>query len=127
MSNYLVTGGAGFIGSHLAEELTRRGSSVRVVDNLATGKRENIAHLREVEFIEGDIVSSNLCEDSMKDIDFVSHQAALGSVPRSIENPIKTNQVNINGFLNVWVTCSQFKNPVCERSRKQETVDPRQI
>jgi len=79
MSHYLVTGGAGFIGSHLAEELTRRGSSVRIVDNLVTGKRENIEHLSEVEFIEGDLADFDVARRAVVGVDYVLHQAAIPS------------------------------------------------
>lgn len=103
MSNYLVTGGAGFIGSHLAEELTRRGSSVRVVDNLATGKRENIAHLREVEFIEGDLADFDVARQAVLDVDYVLHQAAIPSVPRSVVDPLTSHRANIDASVNILV------------------------
>lgn len=102
MPNYLVTGGAGFIGSHIAEELVKRGHSVRIVDDFSTGKRENMASfLEEVELIEGDIRESDVCSRAVHGMDFVLHQAALTSVPRSIENPILTNEINITGTLNL--------------------------
>ena len=84
MAHYLVTGGAGFIGSHLAEELVRRGETVRVVDNLSTGKRQNLSHVPSVEFIEGDLADLDVARRAVKGIDYVLHQAAIPSVPRSI-------------------------------------------
>ena len=103
MSNYLVTGGAGFIGSHLAEELTRRGERVRVVDSLITGKRKNLAHLPQVEFIEGDLADLEVARRAVKGMDYVLHQAAIPSVPRSVSDPITSNRANIDATLNVLV------------------------
>jgi len=103
MAHYLVTGGAGFIGSHLAEELVRRGERVRVVDNLATGKRRNLAHLPEVEFIEGDLADLEVARRAVQGIDYVLHQAAIPSVPRSVQDPITSNRANIDASLNVLV------------------------
>ena len=102
MKRYLVTGGAGFIGSHIAEELMERGHKVRIVDNFLTGKRENIASfLDKIELIEGDIRDFNLCKRASDGVDFVLHQAALPSVPRSIEDPLMTNEINVKGTLNL--------------------------
>jgi nucleoside-diphosphate-sugar epimerase len=103
MAQYLVTGGAGFIGSHLAEELVRRGERVRVVDSLITGKRQNLAHLREVEFIEGDLANVEVAQRAVAGVDFVLHQAAIPSVPRSVQDPITSNRANIDASLNVLV------------------------
>ena len=104
MATYLVTGGAGFIGSNIVEELVNRGERVRVLDNLSTGKRENIQHfIDHIEFIEGDIRNLDIMRKAISGVDFVLHQAALPSVPRSINDPIATNEVNINGTLNVLV------------------------
>src|SRR5258705_798354 len=103
MAHYLVTGGAGFIGSHLAEELVRRGETVRVVDNLSTGKRQNIAHVPSLEFIEGDLADLDVARRAVKGIDYVLHQAAIPSVPRSVEDPITSNRANIDASLNVLV------------------------
>jgi UDP-glucose 4-epimerase len=98
----LVTGGAGFIGSHLAETLLRRGETVRVVDNFATGRRENVLRLGDdVELVEGDLRSYERAHAAVKDCDVVFHQAALGSVPRSVQDPLTTNAANVNGTLNV--------------------------
>ncbi|MDG2344198.1 MAG: SDR family oxidoreductase [Flavobacteriales bacterium] len=100
----LVTGGAGFIGSNICEVLIQQNNKVRCLDNFITGKKENISHLQDhpnFELIEGDIRDEECCNVSTKNIDVVLHQAALGSVPRSIEDPIKTNEININGFLKI--------------------------
>jgi nucleoside-diphosphate-sugar epimerase len=103
MANYLVTGGAGFIGSHLVEELVRRGERVRVVDSLITGKRQNLAHVPSVEFIEGDLADLAVAQRAVTGIDYVLHQAAIPSVPRSVEDPITSNRANIDASLNVLV------------------------
>jgi nucleoside-diphosphate-sugar epimerase len=103
MANYLVTGGAGFIGSHLAEELARRGEHVRVVDNLSTGKRQNLAHVPSVEFLEGDLADLDVARRAVEGIDYVLHQAAIPSVPRSVQDPITSNRANIDASLNVLV------------------------
>jgi nucleoside-diphosphate-sugar epimerase len=103
MSHYLVTGGAGFIGSHLAEELLRRGHQVRVLDNLSTGKARNLDHLAGVEFVQGDIAELPVCVRAMEAIDYVLHQAAIPSVPRSVKDPVASNRSNIDGSLNVLV------------------------
>ena len=103
MANYLVTGGAGFIGSHLAEELARRGEHVRVVDNLITGKRQNLAHVPSAEFLEGDLADLDVARRAVHGIDYVLHQAAIPSVPRSVQDPITSNRANIDASLNVLV------------------------
>jgi UDP-glucose 4-epimerase len=100
---YLVTGGAGFIGSHLAEELVGRGERVRVVDSLVTGKRANLAHLRSVEFVEGDLAEIDVARRAVEGVDYVLHQAAIPSVPRSVADPITSNRSNIDATLNVLV------------------------
>jgi len=103
--SFLVTGGAGFIGSHIVEYLVYSGAKkVKVLDNLSTGFIENIEPFfgkSNFEFIQGDIRDIATCRRAVEDIDYVSHQAALGSVPRSIDDPITTNEVNISGFLNM--------------------------
>jgi UDP-N-acetylglucosamine 4-epimerase len=102
MEFYLVTGGAGFIGSHIAEELVGRGQKVRILDNFLTGKRENIApFLGSVELIEGDIRDREVCRRAVRGVDAVLHQAALPSVPRSIENPLLVHDINVTGTLNL--------------------------
>ena len=103
MASYLVTGGAGFIGSHLAEELVRRGHRVRVIDNLVTGKRRNIEHLKDVEFLEGDLAELPVAQRAVKGIEYVLHQAAIPSVPRSVNDPIASHRANITASLNILV------------------------
>ena len=99
---YLVTGGAGFIGSHLVDELLRRGHRVRVLDNFATGSRENLTHVKDdVELVEGDIQSYERVHNAARGVDYVIHEAALPSVPRSVQDPLTTHQVNTTGTLNV--------------------------
>src|SRR5688572_12987472 len=103
MTSYLVTGGAGFIGSHLAEELVRRGERVRVVDNLITGKRGNLAHLPGVDFLEGDLADLSVAHRAVQGVEIVLHQAAIPSVPRSVEDPITSNRANVDASLNLLV------------------------
>jgi UDP-N-acetylglucosamine 4-epimerase len=104
-ASFLITGGAGFIGSNIVEYLLKNNAGkVRVLDNLSNGYFDNIKDfisLSNFEFIEGDIRSLDTCRDVVRDIDYVSHQAALGSVPRSIADPLLSNEVNVNGFLNI--------------------------
>lgn len=105
-SKVLVTGGAGFIGSNLCEKLLEIGASVRCLDNFSTGKRENLEAIinhSNFELIEGDIRSAQTCIDSCRGMDFVLHEAALGSVPRSLKDPVTSNEVNVSGFLNMLV------------------------
>ncbi|MBI3400132.1 MAG: SDR family oxidoreductase [Acidobacteria bacterium] len=109
MASYLVTGGAGFIGSHLTEELVRRGHRVRVVDSLVTGKRRNLEHLSGVEFIEGDLAEMSVAEKSVAGMDYVLHQAAIPSVPRSVNDPIKSHRANLDATLNVLVAARDAK------------------
>lgn len=110
---YLITGGAGFIGSNICERLLNdRDNEVCVLDNLATGKRENIEFLKQIrdfEFIEGDIRSYHIVRKAMENVDYVLHQAALPSIPRSINDPITTNDVNIQGTLNVLEAAKDAK------------------
>ena len=98
---WLVTGAAGFIGSHLAERLLALGQNVVGLDNFATGKRENLP--AGIRFIEADIRSLDACERACAGVDVVLHQAALGSVPRSIDDPVSSNAANVSGFLNMLV------------------------
>jgi len=103
MAHYLVTGGAGFIGSHLTEELVRRGHRVRVADSLITGKRSNLDHIPGVEFVEGDVADLAFAKRTAEGCDYVLHQAAIPSVPRSVIDPITSNRANVDGTLNMLV------------------------
>jgi len=104
MSRYLITGGAGFIGSHICEELMRRGESVAVLDNFATGCRENLRHLeRDLRLIEGDLRDLVTVREAVHGAEYVLHQGYLPSVPRSVADPITTHQVNTEGTLNVLI------------------------
>jgi nucleoside-diphosphate-sugar epimerase len=103
MATYLVTGGAGFIGSHLAEELVRRGHTVRVADSLITGRRRNLDHLPVVDFQEGDLADPGFAAAAVQGCDYVLHQAAIPSVPRSVHDPITSNRANVDATLNVLV------------------------
>src|SRR5713101_5729146 len=103
MPFYLVTGGAGFIGSHLATELVGRGHRVRVADSLITGKRRNLDHLPGVEFLEGDLADVAFAARAVAGMEYVLHQAAIPSVPRSVVDPITSNRSNIDATLNVLV------------------------
>lgn len=109
MSHYLVTGGAGFIGSHLATELVARGHRVRVLDNLSTGHRHNLAHIPQVEFVEGDLADLEACQRAVEGIEYVLHQAAIPSVPRSVSDPITSNRSNVDGSLNILVAARDAK------------------
>jgi nucleoside-diphosphate-sugar epimerase len=100
MAHYLVTGGAGFIGSHLSEELVRRGHRVRVADSLITGKRSNLDHINGVEFLEGDLADLDFARKAVQGCDYVLHQAAIPSVPRSVKDPLTSNRANVDGTLN---------------------------
>jgi len=103
MASYLVTGGAGFIGSHLTEELVLRGHRVRVVDSLITGKRRNLEHIPSVEFLHGDLADDGVATRAVEGIEYVLHQAAIPSVPRSVTDPVTSNRANITATLNVLV------------------------
>jgi len=111
--NFLISGGAGFIGSNLVSYLLNNNAKkVRVLDNLATGFMKNLQAFQNnpnFEFMEGDIRDLETCKKAMEDIDFVSHQAALGSVPRSINDPITSNEVNVTGFLNMLLAQKESK------------------
>ncbi len=110
--NILITGGAGFIGSNLCEYFLERGHSVICLDNLSTGFRDNIQNFLanpNFNFIEGDIRDLEICKNATEGVDYVLHHAALGSVPRSIQDPITTNEVNIGGFLNMLVASRDAK------------------
>ncbi len=108
MASYLVTGGAGFIGSNLVEELTKRGEKVTVIDNFSTGKKENIEEfVPRIELVQGDIRNLDRVREAVEGVDFVLHEAALASVARSIENPLATNETNVNGTLNVLIAARE--------------------
>jgi UDP-glucose 4-epimerase len=107
---YLVTGGAGFIGSNIVEELVRRGEKVRVLDNFSTGRRENLSELHDrIELVEGDIRSYHIVREGVEGVDVILHQAALPSVPRSIKDPITTSEVNVGGTLNILMAARDAK------------------
>jgi UDP-N-acetylglucosamine 4-epimerase len=112
-SKFLITGGAGFIGSNITEYLIKhKAGFVRVLDNLSTGNIQNIEkHIdhSNFEFIDGDIRDFEICKKATENIDYVTHQAALGSVPRSIKDPLLTNSVNISGFLNILTAAKEEK------------------
>jgi len=108
-SKILVTGGAGFIGSHIVDRLLKEGFEVIVIDDLSTGLSENIAHhqnRKDFHFIKGDIRNAALVKKVVEDVDAVFHEAALVSVPRSIENPLLTNEINVTGTLNLLEACT---------------------
>lgn len=112
MRKILVTGGAGFIGSNLCEELVKKGNYVVCLDNFSTGHIENIQGLLDnnrFKLIEGDIRNLDTCLKAVNGVDVVFHEAALGSIPRSIDDPITTNAVNISGFLNMLVAAKNAK------------------
>src|SRR5579862_6852963 len=109
-ATWLVTGAAGFIGSNIAEELLRLDQKVVALDNLATGNRDNLSQARQAvgperwakfTWIEGDIRDPGACRRAAQGVDYILHQAALGSVPRSVEDPIQTHDSNVNGFVNM--------------------------
>ncbi|HEX3376461.1 MAG TPA: SDR family oxidoreductase [Candidatus Acidoferrales bacterium] len=107
---YLVTGGAGFIGSHTVDELVRRGHEVTVVDDLSTGKAANLSQVRtKIKFIQESIVNLETLREACCNVDYVVHLAAQTSVPRSINDPVETNLINVNGTLNVLVAAREAK------------------
>jgi nucleoside-diphosphate-sugar epimerase len=106
MRHFLVTGGGGFIGSHLSEELVRRGHRVRVADNFSSGKRTNVQHIHGVEILEGDIADLAFAKRAAEGCEIVLHQAAIPSVPRSVKDPVTSNRAHMDGTLNVLITAS---------------------
>src|SRR3989449_5101473 len=137
MTRYLVTGGAGFIGSHVVETLLKKGKHVRVLDNFFTGKRENLeAVYGDVELIEGDVRDGTLCQEVMEGVEAVIHLAALHEVVRPVEYPMETHEVNVTGTLNLLVSAREAgvkkfvfasssavygENPVIPRSDRKST------
>jgi nucleoside-diphosphate-sugar epimerase len=112
MPRYVVTGGAGFIGSHLVEELLRRGQSVRIVDNFITGRRENAELNSKAELIEGDVSEPAVAARAVAGCEFVIHQAAIPSVPRSVQDPYSSHKANVEGTLQVLLAARDAK---CKR------------
>jgi nucleoside-diphosphate-sugar epimerase len=105
MSFYLVTGGAGFIGSHIVQALMKKGARVRVLDNFSSGKMENLsAAIHQIELIQGDVRDLKLCHQAVESVEYVIHLAALHEVPRSVEQPLETHEVNVTGTLNVLLS-----------------------
>jgi len=105
---FLVTGGAGFIGSHIVHRLQREGAKVRVVDNLSTGKKERLRDIdSSIELIEDDLTDRRVCDRAVQDVEYVLHQAAVPSVQRSIQDPLETNRANVIGTLNLLESCRQ--------------------
>ena len=108
MAKYLVTGGAGFIGSHLAERLVQQGHAVRILDNLSTGREENLGPFREgVEFVEEDMRDAEVCRGACRDVEVVFHQAAVPSVPRSVEDPRESHEANVTGTFNMLMAARE--------------------
>jgi nucleoside-diphosphate-sugar epimerase len=107
MASYLVTGGAGFIGSHLAEELVRRGHRVRVADSLITGKRRNLEHVDGVDFLEGDLADMDVAVRAVAGMEYVLHQAAIPSVPRSVTDPRTSHRANVDAALNLLIAARE--------------------
>jgi nucleoside-diphosphate-sugar epimerase len=138
MSLYLVTGGAGFIGSHVIESLVEKNEKVRVFDNFSTGKKENLYQFGDgVEVMEGDVRDAAACRHAMKNIKYAIHLAALHEVPRSVEQPLETHEINVTGILNALIAAKDAKvkrfvyasssavygdSPVLPRT--EETVSP---
>ncbi|AQY21612.1 SDR family oxidoreductase [Riemerella anatipestifer] len=112
MNKILITGGAGFVGSNLTEYFLNKDYQVRVLDNFSTGHKHNIKDFLEnenFELLEGDIRDLEVCRKACEGVDYILHQAALGSVPRSIEDPVTSNEVNVSGFLNMLVAARDAK------------------
>jgi len=118
MAKYLITGVAGFIGSALARRLTEDGHSVRGIDNLITGKKENVAGVKGLDFRQADILDAKAMADACRDVDFILHEAALGSVPRSVADPAGTNANNVEGTL----TLLSAAREEAERNKKKVRV-----
>src|SRR6266566_1990243 len=107
---YLITGGAGSIGSHTVDELVSRGHSVVVLDDLSSGKEDNLAEIRnKITFIKGSVTDIEVVRKAMHEAEYVLHLAARTSVPRSVKDPIETNRINVDGTLNVLVAAKELK------------------
>jgi len=126
MATWLVTGGAGFIGSNIVEELLRRGERVRALDNFATGKAENLEGMTGFDLVRGDVRDPDACRRAVAGVDYVLHQAALGSVPRSISDPVETHSANLSGTLNLLVAArdAAVKRFVCAGSSSAYGKNP---
>src|SRR5436309_9322796 len=109
MARYLVTGGAGFIGSHLVEELLRRSETVRIADNFSTGKRENLPPAGQVDLVEGDLSNGDVAKRAVEGCDYVLHQAAIPSVPRSVKDPLTSHRANVEATLQVLLAARDAK------------------
>lgn len=131
MANYLVTGGAGFIGSNIVEELLKRGESVRVLDDFSTGRRQNIAAFRErIELVEGSLTKMDDCLQACAEMDYILHQAAIPSVPRSVDDPRGSHEANITGTMNLLLAMKECgcKRLVCAASSSaygEQEVSPK--
>jgi len=110
MATYLITGIAGFIGSALARAVLAQGNRVRGLDNFSTGKRENISEiLSHIDFREGDLLDEGLLQDACRDVDYILHEAAIASVPRSVKDPLASHRVNLDGTMNLLIAARDAK------------------
>src|SRR5262245_45716460 len=109
MAQYLITGAAGFIGSNLARELLRRGEKVRGIDDLSTGKRENLHDLKAMDFREGSILDDKVVARACEGVDYLFHQAAIPSVPKSVAQPIPSHEANVDGTFKLLLAACEAK------------------